>query len=114
MHEIDISKLNKAAVLAALYDGARPQGMGFMHYTPEPLTPEEAEAALKASGPRMSFDYLRGRVMKVDLAGDVLRVGLYDRDNGPGAAEAALRSAGLITAGTMIGETPATSAESPT
>jgi len=29
--------------------------------------------------------------MKVDLSGDVLKTWLYDRDNGQGAAERALR-----------------------
>ena len=33
------------------------------------------------------FDYLKGRVMKVDLSGNELDPYLYDRDNGEGAAE---------------------------
>lgn len=31
------------------------------------------------------FDYLKGRVMKVELAGDDVDPWLYDRDNGQGA-----------------------------
>jgi hypothetical protein len=38
----------------------------------------------------MYFDYLRGRVMKVDISGDDLDTALYNRDNGAGAAERAL------------------------
>ncbi len=33
------------------------------------------------------FDYLAGRVMKIDLSGDELDPRLYDRDLGQGAAE---------------------------
>ncbi len=81
---IDISKLNKAEVLAALYNNSRQQGMGFLNPRgQEPLTKEQAAELLKQT---TYFDYLAGRVMKVDLSGDTLRTGLYDRDNGHGAA----------------------------
>ena len=33
------------------------------------------------------FDYLKGRVMKVEINGSMLDARLYDRDNGPGAAK---------------------------
>lgn len=90
---IDISQCSKAAVVKALYDNAQPQGMGFLHYTPEPLTLEEAEYALRFS---TYFDYLRGRVMKVEVSKDTLDPFLYDRDNGQGAAYNALKAAGLV------------------
>lgn len=95
MDEIDISGMDKAAVLAALYNRARVQGMGFLQAQPGDMPLDEANIVLKNEGPY--FDYLRGRVMKVNLKGDSLRVGLYDRDNGKGAAERALRDAGLLT-----------------
>ncbi len=85
--DIDISKANKAQVLAALYNASRPLGMGFMAFDPQPMSEEEADALLKDY---KYFDYLKGRVMKVDLAGDILSTGLYDRDNGNGAAARAL------------------------
>ena len=44
---MDISKLDKAEVLAALYNRAQPQGMGFLHYTPEDMTVEEAQVVLE-------------------------------------------------------------------
>ena len=87
---IDISKLNKADVLAALYHAARPQGMGMLHFTPEPMTTEQAQALLDSG--QTYFDYLHGRVMKVGLNGDSLRPALYDRDNGQGAAQRAIDS----------------------
>ena len=84
---IDISKRDKAEVLAALYNAAKPQGMGFLHYTPDPMTKEEAVALLAKD---TYFDYVKGRVMKVDLERDTFDPRLYDRDNGDGAAARAL------------------------
>lgn len=82
--KIDISGINKAAVLAALYNRAKPQGMGFLHYTPEDMTTEEAQELLDAG--RTYFDYVKGRVMKVNLSKDTFNPWLYDRDNGYYAA----------------------------
>ena len=90
---IDISGLDKAEVLAALYNYSQRQGMGFMHKRgAEPMTVEQAREELEHG---TYFDYLHGRVMKVDLSGDVLWAGLYDRDNGYEAAWHAL--AGLVS-----------------
>lgn len=86
---IDISSLDKAAVLAALYNNSRQQGMGFLHARGrEPMTIEQAREELRESE---YFDYLHGRVMKISLKDNDLRVGLYDRDNGEGAAALALQ-----------------------
>ena len=84
---IDISKKDKGAVLAALYNNSRPQGMGFLHYDPKPMTTAEAEVLLARCA---DFDYLKGRVMKVDLEGDAFDPRLYDRDLGQGAAARAV------------------------
>jgi hypothetical protein len=84
---VDIRGLDKADVLCALYENARTQGMGVLHYLPGPLSREEAQEQLELS-PR--FDYLLGRVLKVDLSGDEFEERLYDRDNGAGAAYAAI------------------------
>jgi hypothetical protein len=85
---IDLKGKDKAEVLAKLYNASRPQGMGFLQATKQDMTRDEA-AELLANG-QTYFDYLRGRVMKVDLSGDELDPRLYDRDNGQGAASAAL------------------------
>jgi len=84
MSSITIANLNKADVLAALYNASKPLGMGFMAYDPKPMTRDEAEILLKE---RTRFDYLKGRVMKIDLAGDMLDSTRYNRDNGDGCAE---------------------------
>ena len=49
---------------------------------------EEANELLP--GGERYFDYLKGRVMKIKIGGKQLDERLYDRDNGPGAAAAAL------------------------
>jgi len=82
--KISIAGLDKADVLAALYNTARPQGMGFLHYTPDPMTKEEAAELLKSG---TYFDYVKGRVLKVNLAGDEFDPWGYNRDNGETAAE---------------------------
>jgi hypothetical protein len=93
---IDIKGKNKAAVLAALYNASRPLGMGVMHFDPALMTVEEAvEIILEIPPVALSFDYLKGRVMKVNLSGDEFDPWLYDRDNGEGAAARALE--GLCT-----------------
>ena len=90
---MDISKYDKADVLRVLYDNAHPQGMGFLHFQPGNMSKEEAYKLLKAHPSVNSyFDYLSGRVMKVDLSGNELDTGLYNRDNGPDAAEKAIAS----------------------
>lgn len=87
---IDISKLNKAEVLAALYNASKQQGMGFLHARGSiGMTVEEAKAELETN-PQGYFDYLHGRVMKSDIIGDQYDPWGFDRDNGEGAAQRAL------------------------
>jgi hypothetical protein len=81
--KISLEGLDKAAVLAALYNASQPLGMGFLHFDPAPMTIGEAQSLLEQ---HTYFDYLKGRVMKIDLSGNELDPWLYDRDNGPGAA----------------------------
>jgi len=89
MDSIDTSKYDKADVLRVLYDASKPQGMGFLHFEPTPMTRDEADSLLK--GGSNYFDYLKGRVMKVQIddSGKLDPWG-YDRDNGEGAAARAI------------------------
>ena len=80
---IDVSDLNKADVLAALYNASRPQGMGFLQFDKAEMTRPEAEVLLAKT---KYFDYLHGRVMKITIE-DELDPRLYDRDNGQGAVQ---------------------------
>jgi hypothetical protein len=86
---VNIEGLDKADVLAALYNASRPQGMGFLGYDPQPMTGGEAQELLDSGVHH--FDYLKGRVMKLDLKSDSeFDPRLYDRDNGDGAAAHAI------------------------
>lgn len=82
--KINIEKKNKAEILAALYNASKPQGLGFLHFDPTPMSTMEAEELLKG---QTYFDYLKGRVMKINLEGNELDTWGYDRDNGEGAAQ---------------------------
>lgn len=88
--KINLKGLNKADVLAALYNASKPQGMGFMQYDPRPMTREQAQILLDEG--QTDFDYLIGRVMKIKLSGNELDPQGYDRDNGRGTAERAISS----------------------
>lgn len=81
---VSIDGLDRAEVLAALYNNSRPLGLGILHFQPEPMTKEEAAELLKEQS---SFDYLKGRLMKIELKEDATEIfeGLYDRDLGAGA-----------------------------
>ena len=101
---ISIKGLDKAAVLAALYNHSKGQGMGFLQAVLGAMTVEQAREHLgigddqtkmfptNPRGNRMYFDYLQGRVLKVDLSGDEFEERLYDRDVGTGAAQHAIDS----------------------
>lgn len=83
---IDITGLDKAEVLAALFNGSKQQGMGFLDERGAvDMTADQARDILKQT---VDFDYLYGRIMKISLRDNQLNAWLYDRDNGQGAAEA--------------------------
>ena len=81
--------ISKSKVLMALFNNARTQGMGILHFKPNHVMDEhEAEEILKMT---KDFDYLEGRVLKVNLSDDDgFEEWLYDRDNGKGAAQRAI------------------------
>lgn len=87
--EINIEGIDKAALLAALYNNAQPVGFGMLHFEGEPMTHKEAADLLKEF---TYFDYVKGRPLKIDLSKDTLRVGLYDRDQGEGQGRAIIDS----------------------
>ena len=97
MCKINIAGLPKTAVLQSLFKHARPQGMGYLHYDPKDMTTEEATEVIRSftgtccGKTECYFDYLQGRVMKIDIASDELDPRLYDEDNGPGACASARR-----------------------
>ena len=99
--EIDVSGIDPAVLLAALYNRSfvNPSGLGVLQEVPGDMTLAEAQEyiggkveadysgnALMRNGSRY-FDYLRGRVMKVEINGKALNPDMYDRDLGEGAAQ---------------------------
>lgn len=99
---INTKGIKPTAVLAALYNASKPLGRGYIHYNPLPLAENEAKQLMTTKTPTddvgfrrtsLYFDYLKGRVMKVDLSNpDEFDERLYDRDNGQGAAQRAIDS----------------------
>ena len=104
MSMVDIRGLDKAELLAALYNHASPAGRGMARarMPHEKMTVEEARelltkgddvtrdlgiAAWLHSDDELYFDYVHGRPLKVALGGDELDTRLYDRDQGAGEGE---------------------------
>lgn len=81
---INIKGLDKAQLLIELYNHSHQQGLGIMQPS-RSLTIEDAKKLLEQT---TDFDYLYGRVMKVDLSDDEeFEERLYDLDNGQGMAQ---------------------------
>jgi hypothetical protein len=92
MKMVDISKVTKEQALAALYNASHPQGIGFINFVPGNMDTSEAKNIIEESGDNLYFDYLKGRVLKVDLSGNEFDPWLFDRDNFDGAAQKAISS----------------------
>lgn len=88
MANVNIAGLSKGIVLQALFNASKQQGLGLLQAEgAKPMTLDDANEFTKIS---LNFDYLRGRVLKVDISGDEFGSWSYDRDNGAGAAERAI------------------------
>jgi hypothetical protein len=85
---LNIKGLDKARVLVALYRGSKGKGMSFL----DPMfgTDLTVEMARNLLSKTTYFDYLYGKIMKINLSGDRFDSRLYDRDNGYPAAEMAI------------------------
>ena len=92
---MDISKLDTAEVLAALWNHSKQQGMSVRDTRGargEVMSVEQARAILDDSA-TLYFDYLWGRVLKVNLMNPHnVDLWLYNRDNGNGAGERVIAS----------------------
>lgn len=94
MSLVKLDKLNKAQALAALFNHAKTQGMGVLHYNPNHVMGEGEAKAVLLEGSYV--DYLEGRVIKIDFAkypNDCIDVTQYNRDNGAFAAQRAIKIA---------------------
>jgi hypothetical protein len=87
---IDITGLDKAELLAALYNNAKPRGLGFIHANASTMTKEKAKeyiAQKESNGWSLNFDYLEGRALKIDITKDKIFIKQYDNYNGDGLAK---------------------------
>lgn len=98
MTTVTINEGDSAKALAALYNASQLQGMGFMQAKSGLMTEAAAQEKLDRSN---YVDYFNGKVIKVDFRTNELRLGLFDRDNGYGAAKAALENAGVSFVGVV-------------
>ncbi len=87
---INIAGMDKAELLAALYNNSQPLGLGFLQADANPMTRDEAAEIIRDQG--LYFDYLKGRVMKINLEGDELNPWGYDRDNGQGSVASVIEN----------------------
>ena len=84
---VNIKGLDKAEVLLELYNNSHQQGLGMLQPAKK-LTIEDARNLLEET---TYFDYLFGKVMKVDLSSDEeFEERLYDLDNGEGKAQSVI------------------------
>jgi hypothetical protein len=95
---INVSDINPATLLAALYNNSQVMGMGFLQERAGDMTIEQAQnlldgktietdyngfkAAGRAPGEPAYFDYLYGRPLKIKIGGPTVNPWGYDRDNG--------------------------------
>lgn len=96
MSNIDITGIAKHKILQALFNASKQQGLGILDkfgaLPMDEMGAQEIVRGMALDGYPLRFDYLRGRIMKVDLSDDTLDPYLFDRDNGSGAAAAAIDS----------------------
>lgn len=94
---LDISGIDRAALLAALHNGTSCLGLGVLQDIGS-MSVETAQTHLAIAERYQSngivwFDYVCGRPIKVGLAGDeLIRADLYDRDAGQGSCQSIIDS----------------------
>jgi hypothetical protein len=86
---INIKGIDKAELIAALYNGTPALGLGVLHDIGT-MSVEKAREVVavceKEYGGRLRFDYLLGHPLKCDVTSDEFEEVGYDRDAGRGAA----------------------------
>ena len=84
---IDITGLDKAELLARLYNAAKHIDMeGDQEVSPNYYM--QLDVAKELLAKQTSFGDLKERMINMDFSGDTIRTDLYNRDNGKDAAEA--------------------------
>lgn len=89
MPKVRLNNVTREAALAALFNRAKPQGLGILQYDKAHVMTENEARRVLMNGDYV--DYLEGRVIKVDFKNpEEIDTTLYDRDNGKDAGEAAV------------------------
>ena len=89
MQKVRLNNVTREAALAALFNRAKPQGLGMLHYDKAHVMTENEARVVLMNGDYV--DYLEGRVIKVDFKNpEEIDTTLYDRDNGKDSGEAAV------------------------
>ena len=83
--KVEDKEYYKDEVLVVLYNNSITVGLGMLHHDPtDTMTLETAQVLIQKQS---YFDYLGGRVLKLNFDNEVLDTWLYNRDNGEGVAE---------------------------
>jgi hypothetical protein len=62
---IDVTGVDVVELVKKAYELSRPQGLGMMHFTPEPMSDEEAQAIIDSNDSgEIHLDYVGGRSCK--------------------------------------------------
>jgi len=65
---IDITGIDLVEFAKKVYELSVPQGMGILHFTPEPITDEEAKMYIQEEGrSALNMDYVKGRACKMHV-----------------------------------------------
>lgn len=93
---IDITGADLRELVKAAYDVSQPQGAGFIHYTPGPLSDEEADEIIqrsKGGNEAVYMDYVKGRSVKLGVITKDGRLYIHDRwyDHTPGQLASLLK-----------------------
>jgi len=75
---INITGIDLVKFVKKVYELSNPQGLGFLHYNPQPLTDEEAEKYIfkKDNSCIVMMDYVKGRSCKMNVFknGDIFEI----------------------------------------
>lgn len=89
MAKVSFENLEKAKVLAALYNGAKPSSTDIASYDPNPMSVSEAK---QLTFNRNNFDYIKGRILLIIFVGNTFNSKLYNKHNGVDSAEKIIES----------------------
>jgi len=74
---IDVTGVDLVKFAQKVYELSAPQGLGVMHFTPRPLTDEDAKSMISSTKYPLDMDYVSGRACKMTVIkrNDKLEIG---------------------------------------